>query len=67
MELSLGHLRKPRILSSLRCLRNEVDLVLLACEDVVGYAIYILFTVTNVEYFTLSTIFPPFTVAIRLI
>ena len=28
------HLRKPRVLTPLRSLRNEVELVPLACEDV---------------------------------
>ena len=36
MKQCKGHLRKPRVLSPLRSLplRNEVDLVPLACEDV---------------------------------
>ena len=31
--LGVGHLRKPRVLTPLRSLRNEVELVPLACED----------------------------------
>ena len=33
-QLLIVHLRKPRVLSPLRsCVRNEVDLVPLTCED----------------------------------
>ena len=46
MVQQTGHLRKPRVLTPLRslrlCVRNEVELVPLACEDV-DWVVWILF------------------------